>query len=475
MAQRVVIVGAGPAGLAAAYRLQGHRDVQVTLIEKEAEVGGRNRSLELAPGFFADDSAQFFSRDYSHTFGLMKELGIFRKLEEIDVRRFSGIYRDGRISDLPAGLLGLARPGILSWRETAAVLRWGIDIALRYRPGALYRPGRLEREDATRLSDYVRRRYGEAFLGNIVEPLAAMMMGRAEQLSLVPITSMSRIAATRHYALPAGNGEFTRSLASACSGARLGTKVRRIVVDQGSAAGAPGAPEASAGLSRSCLLSRHPAAQSHGALGAGLPAAAGGIQHSTARGRGSPRDQRLPEQPADRGFGPPRRRGRASSRERWEAPMKSVLAFIKGPAFFRVWLMWGVFLFGALSIYLAAGHSTAYGVGMVLLWMVWYWETSTGICASCRHFGTMHCAPQGPFLARILTPRDGPVPRYRFYLHELLNLAIILAPQPLLWQRPALAILANLWVALAVVAGIPYSGASWLASPEERESWPKPR
>jgi hypothetical protein len=155
--------------------------------------------------------------------------------------------------------------------------------------------------------------------------------------------------------------------------------------------------------------------------------------------------------------------------------MKSVVAFVQGPAFFRVWLMRGVSLFAALSIYLAAGHSAAYLVGMVLLWVVWYWETSTGICASCRHFGTRHCAPQGPLLPRIVTPRDGPVPRYRFYLHEFLNLAVILAPQPLLWQRPVLAILVNLWVALAVVAGVPYGGASWLASREERQSWPKPR
>jgi hypothetical protein len=151
--------------------------------------------------------------------------------------------------------------------------------------------------------------------------------------------------------------------------------------------------------------------------------------------------------------------------------MKSVVAFLKGPTFFRVWLMWGVFPFGALSVHLAAGHSSAYLVGMIVLWMVWYWETSTGICASCRHFGTAHCAPQGPFLARILTPRDGPVPRYRFHLHELLNAAVILAPQPLLWQRPALAIPVNLWVALAVVAGIPYGGASWLAPREERANW----
>ena len=148
--------------------------------------------------------------------------------------------------------------------------------------------------------------------------------------------------------------------------------------------------------------------------------------------------------------------------------MKWLIGFIRGPVFFRYWLMGGFLPFSVICFYLAYLHSFAYLIGMFVLWEVWYWEMSTGICLSCRHFGTMHCFPQGPSIARIFSPRDGPVPRYRFYLHEFLNLLVILAPQPLLWQRPALAIAIDIWIVLAIVAGIPYAGASWL---RPREEW----
>jgi hypothetical protein len=48
-----------------------------------------------------------------------------------------------------------------------------------------------------------------------------------------------------------------------------------------------------------------------------------------------------------------------------------------------------------------------------------------------------------------------------------LNVLRILAPQPLLWQTPVLAIVVNLWVVFAVIAGVPYGGASWLNPREE--------
>jgi hypothetical protein len=48
------------------------------------------------------------------------------------------------------------------------------------------------------------------------------------------------------------------------------------------------------------------------------------------------------------------------------------------------------------------------------------------------------------------------------------KVVFILAPQPLLWEIPALAIVVNIWIAFAIVAGIPYGGVSWL---KDREEW----
>jgi protoporphyrinogen oxidase len=44
----IVILGAGPAGLGAAYRLSQRRDVRVTVLERGASVGGNAGSFELA-------------------------------------------------------------------------------------------------------------------------------------------------------------------------------------------------------------------------------------------------------------------------------------------------------------------------------------------------------------------------------------------------------------------------------------------
>ncbi len=58
MSQRVVIVGAGPGGLAAALMLSG-AGVEVTVLERLNEVGGRSRTLE-ADGFRFDMGPTFF-------------------------------------------------------------------------------------------------------------------------------------------------------------------------------------------------------------------------------------------------------------------------------------------------------------------------------------------------------------------------------------------------------------------------------
>ena len=60
--KRVVVVGGGPGGLTAGMIL-AHRGCEVTLFEKEGQVGGRNRTLEV-DGFVFDVGPTFLMMRY---------------------------------------------------------------------------------------------------------------------------------------------------------------------------------------------------------------------------------------------------------------------------------------------------------------------------------------------------------------------------------------------------------------------------
>jgi oxygen-dependent protoporphyrinogen oxidase len=71
---RIAVVGSGPAGMTAAYRLQqaGH-DVEV--LEARPVVGGRTHAERFGPGHHCDTGAGWLTSFYSHTLALLDELG----------------------------------------------------------------------------------------------------------------------------------------------------------------------------------------------------------------------------------------------------------------------------------------------------------------------------------------------------------------------------------------------------------------
>jgi protoporphyrinogen/coproporphyrinogen III oxidase len=78
----VVVIGAGPAGCTAAYRLRrlGH---DVTIVEAAERLGGRTWTL-CDRGFRIDTGAAFLPSFFTRTHALLRELGRERSLAEVD-------------------------------------------------------------------------------------------------------------------------------------------------------------------------------------------------------------------------------------------------------------------------------------------------------------------------------------------------------------------------------------------------------
>jgi len=72
---KVVVVGAGPAGMACAYRLR-QQDVDVQVVEARARVGGRTWSETLANGAIAERGGEYFDSSSTEVHQFVAELGL---------------------------------------------------------------------------------------------------------------------------------------------------------------------------------------------------------------------------------------------------------------------------------------------------------------------------------------------------------------------------------------------------------------
>ena len=97
--RRIGVVGGGPAGLTAAYRLQ-RLGAEVVVWEAEAWLGGRTRTDRLE-GFRVDAGAQLFGSMYTHFFALVREVGLRGELVRSPGR--DALWRGGEAHEVEYG------------------------------------------------------------------------------------------------------------------------------------------------------------------------------------------------------------------------------------------------------------------------------------------------------------------------------------------------------------------------------------
>jgi oxygen-dependent protoporphyrinogen oxidase len=198
---RVVVVGGGVAGAAAAWFLREH---EVTIVESAAAVGGKLRTSEVA-GLPVDEGAEQLLVRRPEAVALARDVGLGDLLVS-PATSSASVWARGRLRPLPPrtlmGVPSSARSvsGVLA---PAEVLRVTADRVL---------PGAAPHHDVS-VASYVGRRMGRAVVDRLVEPLlGGVYAGRADQLSLratmpqLPVVNGSLLSAVRAAVPPPTEG-----------------------------------------------------------------------------------------------------------------------------------------------------------------------------------------------------------------------------------------------------------------------------
>lgn len=179
--KRIVIIGGGIAGLAAAHRLTRLApEAVITLVESDTRLGGKIVT-ERVDGFVIEGGPDTFLAYKPRGVGLCRELGLDGRLHGTNpsIRR-TYVARGERLYDLPEGLTGLIPSRFGPMAKTALLsplgkLRMGLDYILPRRPG----------ETDESIAGFVGRRLGREVYDRLVEPLlSGIYAGDGEQLSL---------------------------------------------------------------------------------------------------------------------------------------------------------------------------------------------------------------------------------------------------------------------------------------------------
>ena len=169
MIDRIVIIGGGVSGLAAAHRvLELNKAAQVTILEASDRLGGTIQT-DYRDGFLIERGPDSFISEKPHAIALAKRLGIESQLIQTNEEyRRSFIVRDGRLRAVPEGFQLMAPSRM--WPFIASDI---FSIPGKVRMAAdLFLPRRSANGSTDEsLASFVRRRLGEEALVRMAQPM----------------------------------------------------------------------------------------------------------------------------------------------------------------------------------------------------------------------------------------------------------------------------------------------------------------
>ena len=180
MRQRVLVIGGGISGLAAAnHLLATHPDVSVTLVERDNRIGGKILTVQDR-GYVIEGGPDSMLGVKPRGVGLSQEIGLGdRMISPIEANRRSFVLRKGKLHRIPEGLTGLVPTKLGPIAKSRLISPRG---KLRMLGDYVRKPGISTDET---LASFMTRRLGDEVYSNLIEPLmAGIYAGDGSALSL---------------------------------------------------------------------------------------------------------------------------------------------------------------------------------------------------------------------------------------------------------------------------------------------------
>jgi len=209
----VVVVGGGPSGLAAAFRLQeaGH---PVRLLEAGPKVGGRFTTLER-DGFIMDQGAQVIPSAHKRLLAIIDAAGMSDQL--VAGGSVLAFAREHGLNYIDTD--HLLRDGLrfrqVSGRAKLRLLRLAVDVARSNRTLSFDDLTKVAKIDTESAGSYARDKLGAENYEYIIDAaMRGMLATPADTISKVDLFyGLSKFIGVRFMALRGGNGSYSETLA----------------------------------------------------------------------------------------------------------------------------------------------------------------------------------------------------------------------------------------------------------------------
>jgi protoporphyrinogen/coproporphyrinogen III oxidase len=226
----VYVVGAGPSGLTAGYRLH-QLGIPAVVLESRDYVGGQVCTHREA-GYLMERGATILPSAYKPVMDLVAEMGITEQL--IPAGSIVGFARDGKIYDLRSQALAVdaLKTKLISTKSKLAMMRLGVD-NVRSRKGLSYEDLSL----AAAVDTMTPKEYCEKHLGMggevyeyVVDSTVRGVLGtRGDRISLAEFFFMiNNILGSKLWAIRDGYSAYTHRLARDLD-VRLNSRVIEVV------------------------------------------------------------------------------------------------------------------------------------------------------------------------------------------------------------------------------------------------------
>jgi protoporphyrinogen oxidase len=243
---KVIVIGAGPAGLAATYELR-KKGVDVLCLEERDAAGGRARGYQKE-GYVFDLGAQFSADLCTTTFRLCRELGMQDAIQDFDF--MGAMWRNGKLYPIPATINAreawkhrreLLRFRGLPWKAYPQMAKIAFHVARRYRDfdfDSMDPEAVLDLSDIS-IEEFALRYGGEEALDYIFQPMtASLTLGEPDQAGAAHILALLIGLVPGLKFLKQGIGSLPAALYEECEDSiRISTPVKSVVLEGKTAKG----------------------------------------------------------------------------------------------------------------------------------------------------------------------------------------------------------------------------------------------